>query len=71
VTVIGQDDLLTRFYATGVADDSLYTDQPVEFKVGLGFPGLAKLMVAVLTLIVVLVGALVWFLIARRRKRRG
>ena len=63
--------LLTSFYATGVADDSLYTYQPVEFKVGLGFPEMAKLLVAVLTLVVVLVVALVWFIIARRRKRRG
>jgi pimeloyl-ACP methyl ester carboxylesterase len=63
--------LLTSFYATGVADDSLYTDQPVDFGVGLGFPELAKLLVAVPTLIVVLVVALVWFLIARRRKRSG
>jgi len=63
--------LLTSFYATGVADDSLYTDQPVNFDVGLGFPELAKLLVAVPTLVVVLVVALVWFLIARQRKRRG
>jgi hypothetical protein len=62
--------LLTSFYATGVADDSLYTDQPVDFKVGLGFPELAKLLVAVPTLIVVLVVAVVWFIIARRRKQR-
>jgi hypothetical protein len=63
--------LLTSFYATGVADDSLYTDQPVDFKVGLGFPEMAKLLVAVPTLIVVLVVALAWFTIARRRKRKG
>jgi pimeloyl-ACP methyl ester carboxylesterase len=63
--------LLTRFYATGVADDSLYTDQPVDFKVGLGFPEMAKLLVAVSTLIVLLVVAAVWFVIARRRKRRA
>jgi len=54
-----------------VADDSLYTYQPVDFDVGLGFPELAKLLVAVPTLIVVLVVALVWFIIARRRRRRG
>jgi hypothetical protein len=63
--------LLTRFYATGVADDSLYTDQTVDFKVGLGFPELAKLLVAIPTLIVVLVAAVVWFIIVHRRKRRG
>jgi pimeloyl-ACP methyl ester carboxylesterase len=62
--------LLTNFYATGVADDSLYTYQPVDFKVGLGFPAMAKLLVAIPTLLVLLVVALVWFIIARRRKRR-
>ena len=62
--------LLNSFYDTGVADDSLYTYQPVNFDVGLGFPGLAKLLVALPVLIVVLVGAVVWF-IARKRRQRG
>jgi pimeloyl-ACP methyl ester carboxylesterase len=37
--------LLTSFYDTGVADDSLFTYEPMDFRVGLGFPLLAKLLV--------------------------
>ena len=59
--------LLTSFYDTGVADDSLYTYQPVDFDVGLGFPGMAKLLVVVPLLLVVLV----WFIIRRVRRRRA
>ena len=63
--------MLNTFYDAGKVDASLYTYQPLDFDVGLGWPGLAKLVVAIPVLIVVLVAALVWFLIARRRKRRG
>jgi hypothetical protein len=61
--------LLTSFYDTGVADDSLYAYQPVDFNVGLGFPEMAKLLVAVVILVPLLLVTLVWF-IARRVKRR-
>jgi pimeloyl-ACP methyl ester carboxylesterase len=63
--------LLNTFFDTGRVDASLYTYQPLDFDVGLGWPGLAKLVVAVPLLLVVLVAAVVWFVIARRRKRRG
>jgi hypothetical protein len=63
--------LLTSFYNTGVADDSLYTYQPVDFHVGLGFPEMAKLLVAIPVLIIVIVGALVWFVVRRVRRRRA
>jgi hypothetical protein len=36
--------LLTSFYDTGVADDSLFTYAPMDFKVKLGFPLLAKIL---------------------------
>src|SRR3989337_1931226 len=35
--------LLTSFYATGVANDSLITHSPMDFEVKRGFPKLAKL----------------------------
>jgi hypothetical protein len=63
--------LLTSFYDTGVADDSLYTYQPVDFHVGLGFPEMAKLLVAIPVLIIVIVGAVVWFIARRVRRRRA
>jgi pimeloyl-ACP methyl ester carboxylesterase len=63
--------MLNAFYDTGQVDASLYTYQPLDFDVGLGWPGLAKLLVAVPALIAVLVVALVWFFIARQRKWTG
>ena len=38
------DRLLTSFYATGRADDSGFSYLPMDFKVGLGFPTLAKIL---------------------------
>jgi hypothetical protein len=62
--------MLTSFYDTGEADDSLYTYQPMDFHVGLGLPEIAKLLIAIPLLIIILVGALVWFIIRRVRRRR-
>ena len=36
--------LLTSFYDTGTADESLYQYEPMNFKVSLGFPMLAKIL---------------------------
>jgi len=61
--------LLTTFYDTGVADDSLFTYQPMNFDVELGWPALAKLLVAVLVLVPIVLLVFVW-LIVRWLKRR-
>ena len=58
--------LLTTFYNTGVVDDSLFTYQPMNFDVSLGFPALAKLVFAALVLLI----ALIWFTIYRIRRRK-
>lgn len=34
--------LLTSFYNTGVGDDSLFINQPMDFHVDVGFPEMAK-----------------------------
>lgn len=58
--------LLTSFFDTGVADDSLYTYAPTDFQVTWGFPRLAKLGLGVLFLLVAaVVGGLRWI---RRHK---
>jgi len=44
--------LLTSFFDTGEADDSLFTYQPWEYNPGLGFPAIAKIIVAVGALII-------------------
>jgi hypothetical protein len=38
---------LTTFYDTGVADDSLFTYSPMEFKVKLGLPLVAKISLGI------------------------
>ena len=63
--------LLTTFYDTGVADDSLFTYQPMDFDVGLGFPEMAKLGLAAIVLIIILLVALGWFIVRRVRQRRA
>ena len=62
--------LLTTFYDTGVADDSLFTYQPMNFDVGLGFPTIAKLVLAAIVLIVAIIVAVVWFIVHRMQRRR-
>ena len=62
--------LLTTFYDTGEVDDSLFTYQPMDFDVSMGFPAMAKLVLAAIVLIIILVIALIWFVISRVRRRR-
>jgi pimeloyl-ACP methyl ester carboxylesterase len=61
--------LLTSFYDTGVADDSLYTYLPMDFNVSLGFPAVAKIMLGTTSLVISVLAVLVWLII--RRVRRG
>jgi pimeloyl-ACP methyl ester carboxylesterase len=63
--------LLTNFYDTGEADDSLFTYQPWEYNVGLGFPLLAKVLVAAVVLIPLLLIGVVWRIFHRNRSRRA
>ena len=61
--------LLRSFYDTGVADDSLFSYQPMKFAVGLGLPEIVKAVV--LAVVVVAVGlSFVVGLVARRWWRR-
>ncbi|MEE8568467.1 MAG: alpha/beta hydrolase [Anaerolineales bacterium] len=59
--------LLNTFYDTGVGDDSLFTYQPWKFKVGFGFPLMAKTIVAVILLVIALLALLVRFMVRRRK----
>ena len=63
--------LLTSFYDTGIADDSLFTYHQVDFSVGTlsSYPLLAKLLVVFPILVIVLVAALIWFIVRRMRRR--
>jgi len=58
--------LLISFYNTGVADTSLFTYVPMDFRVQIGFPRLAKALAAISLLLVTgLAAGLLWVL--RRR----
>ena len=50
------DRLLTTFYASGQADDSGFTYLPIDFKVSLGFPALAKILLATGLLLIIVPG---------------
>jgi pimeloyl-ACP methyl ester carboxylesterase len=45
--------LLTSFYATGVADDSLFAYVPMDFSVKMGFPTFAKVLVLLTAFLIV------------------
>ena len=61
--------LLTSFFDTGTADDSLYTYLPMDFKPAMSFPLLAKILLGTGLLLIVILGFAVWRII--RRIRRG
>jgi uncharacterized membrane protein len=66
--------MLNTCLDTGQVDASRYTYQPLDFDVGLGWPGLARLLVAVVVLVPILLLALVWLIIRwvkRRQARAG
>ena len=57
--------MLNTFFDTGQVNASLYTYQPLDFDVGLGWPGLAKLASAFVPIVPLLLIALVWFVVRR------
>jgi hypothetical protein len=63
--------LQNTFFDTGQVDASLYTYQPLDFDVGLGWPGLAKLLLAIVVLVPILLLALVWWIIHRAKRHRA
>jgi hypothetical protein len=64
--------LLTSFFDTGVADDSLYTYLPMDFKPAMRFPVLAKVLLGTgILLILALVGAVVGITRRVRTRRAG
>jgi hypothetical protein len=63
--------LLTSFYDTSAADDSLFTYAPMDFHVGMGFPALAKIGLGVVVVLIVVVGVVIWFVVRRIVRRRA
>jgi hypothetical protein len=61
--------LLTSFYDTGVADASLFTYVPMDFRVQVGFTRLAKALAAISGLLITgLAGGVLWVLRWRQRR---
>jgi pimeloyl-ACP methyl ester carboxylesterase len=63
--------MLNTFFDTGQADASLYTYQPLDFDVRLGWPGLAKVLIAVVVLVPILSLVLVWWIIRWAKRHRA
>jgi pimeloyl-ACP methyl ester carboxylesterase len=63
--------MMNAFFDIGQVDASLYTYQPLDFDVGLGWPGLAKLLIAVVVLVLVLLLVLVWLIIRWVKRQRA
>lgn len=57
--------LLVSLFDTGAADDSLFKHQPMDFKVKVGFPLIAKISLVAAALILPAVIFGVWFLVRR------
>lgn len=62
--------LITTYYDTGVADDSLYVYQPLSFKPGISLTVLAKLMMAAIVLLPALLILGIVLVMRRIRSRR-
>ena len=60
--------LLNSFFDTGVADDSLFTYQSWKYNVGLGFPAMAKIIVAAILLVIAILVAVVRVIIKRKSR---
>ena len=62
--------LLSTFFDTGEVDTSLYRRQAVNFDVGLGWPGLAKVLLGIVLAVIILLVALVGLVVRRVWRRR-
>jgi pimeloyl-ACP methyl ester carboxylesterase len=59
--------LLTSFYDTGTADDSRYIYQPMDFRVGFGYPEQAKLAVGAIVLVIAILVVVVRVWLNRKK----
>lgn len=61
--------LITSFFDTGIADDSLFTYEPMDFKVNIGLPMIAKITVGVVILIIFALLFLLRFIVIKIRRK--
>jgi pimeloyl-ACP methyl ester carboxylesterase len=60
--------LLTSFFDSGEADDSLFVYDPMDFQVGIGFPQWAKIGLSVVLALSAVVIGVVWLVVRRIRR---
>ena len=58
--------LLSSFFDTGLADDSLFVYQPWVYEAGLGFPAIAKIIAAVILVVISILIFVIRFIIKRK-----
>ena len=63
--------LITSFYDTGVADNSLYTYAPIDFRMSWGYPALAKLLLGMVLLLIAAAVTLIWLVVRRAQRRKA
>jgi pimeloyl-ACP methyl ester carboxylesterase len=63
--------ILTSFYNTGVPDTSLNSYVPMDFRVGWGFPRIAKVALSAISFLIVLFIVVIVWLIKKYRRRSG
>ena len=63
--------LLTSFYDTSAADDSLFTYAPMDFHVGMGFPAIAKIGLGVVVALILVMAVVIWLIVRRIVRRRA
>ena len=62
--------MLVTFFDTGEVDASGFTDAPVSFEVGTGFPQLAKIAVTVAVILPLAAALGIWWLVRRIRRMK-
>jgi hypothetical protein len=62
--------LLTSFFDSGRVDDFLFTYQPMDFHVGLGYPEILKLGLAAIVVVLLALAVAVWHIVRKIRRRR-
>jgi pimeloyl-ACP methyl ester carboxylesterase len=62
--------LLTSFFDTGEADDSLYAYLTMDFQPAVRFPVLAKILLAAVVLLIVVLELAIWWIVRRIRTSR-
>ena len=63
--------LITTFFDTGEVDASLYEYQPIEFTVDQGWSDLMRMFIIIISVVIAIIIALIWFISYRIRRRKA